>query len=259
MKKLILDFDGTIVSIKRRAEAYRKSLIYSLAEKTGLDIKYVEKDLNRAKRKVLKNPAEYGWVVNGYVSAFGDEDPYIVYTSSALLLYKSNDIYRFCSHDEFNNFLNSVFSNSVGNMPYKISNRDKKVLEKLKNVADITIVSNSKSSRIEKALDEAGLDIEVIGDAKKMFVDENFDKINRYLDVDGLKIELRRPYYYNTLNRIGGEIVVGDVFSFDLALPYYLGMEIVLKENYYTPRWSKNFVNSKGKVIRRLDELLGFI
>ncbi len=53
--------------------------------------------------------------------------------------------------------------------------------------------------------------------------------------------------------------VVGDVLSLDLALPYFLGMEIVLMENPYTPEWSRDFVRQKGRVISELSQLLDFL
>jgi len=102
-----------------------------------------------------------------------------------------------------------------------------------------------------------GLEIETIGNAKKVFVDTNFDKVNRHLNIiNKYKIELRRPYYYDILSKIDGrKVVVGDIFSIDLALPKELGIPIILKKNYYTPMWSRMYVGIVGEVVNDMEQL----
>lgn len=257
----IIDFDGTAASNIKQARYFRKDVILKLSERTGLNIDQVTKDFNYSRRKVLRKPWEDGWLVKGYKTAFADEDYYTLYSAAAKDLYRSKPVYQFCKDfNDYYDFLRNLIHNSMKNVDSKISHDSKESLQKIMNVVDVVIVSSGSAPRIKKALNNADLKINLISEAKKMVIDPTFDKIDMYLAVGDRKIVIRRPNYYEILNRIEGKkTVVGDVFSLDLSLPYYLGINIVLKENPYTPKWSKDFVKSKGKVIKKLSQLLDFI
>ncbi|HLC59054.1 MAG TPA: hypothetical protein VJH34_00850 [archaeon] len=254
---LIMDFDGTLVSMRNKSLEYRKTIIEELSLWTGLNYEAVEKDFNYGRELVLKNPTEYGWNVNGYKSFFGDEDPFVLYTSAADAMNRNLPAYKIMKNDDFMERIDRIFHTVTNHERPPISKKTKKALEKLLDMYDVTIVSGSSNESIKKCLDDAGLEIETIGNAKKVFVDTNFDKVNRHLNIiNKYKIELRRPYYYDILSKIDGrKVVVGDIFSIDLALPKELGIPIILKKNYYTPMWSRMYVGIVGEVVNDMEQL----
>ncbi len=263
---LILDFDGVMSSIMYSGHVYKEALIYNLSLKTGMSVDWIVKEFKRARSKVLQKPWEYGWLEGGYRVTLGDEDPYVLNSSAAEELYRSNPDYRFCGFDEYNRFLDDVFHDSATKVGSRIDSGTADAVKKISEKTSVTIVSNGSRERICSALDEAGLSLDVHERTNKMIVRPEFDRVDRHLQVDSLrKIELRRPHYYEALQKLKGEgsfsdmTVVGDVLSLDLALPYHLGMNIVLKENPYTPAWSKRFVSRRGHVIGSLSQLLDFI
>ncbi len=260
MKTLILDFDGTIAAIEEHTEAFKESLINGLSEKTGLRSSRVKKDFKDGEKKVIENRSEYGLVINGFTVAVADEDPYILYRSVAEALYKHYESYRFCGFGDFRNvFIEKAF-NDVSPMPSSITRSTANILEDLAKKTNLIIVSNANKDRIRKALMEAGLNIPFIGKAGKTFIDPAFKKVGRRIEVGGFNIDIRRPRYYKILESIGGrKTVVGDVFSMDLSVPHRMGIDIMLKENSYTPDWSKDFVASEGRLVGSLGELLDFL
>ncbi len=264
--KLILDYDGVMSQIVQSGEAYRETLVHRLSMKAGLMIDSVVREFNRTMEKIMRKPWKYGCLVNGQCTAFGDEDPYMMCVSAAEALYNKNPDYRFCDNEAYQRFLEGLAHESAASACPGVDGGVKEAIEELSGRADISVVSGGRRERICSALEAAGIELNVCGRTDKMKVDTGFDRVKRYLWVDyAKKIELRRPDYYEILQSLRGDgsfsdmTVVGDVLSLDLALPCALGMKVVLKENPYTPGWSKEFVSQNGHVIGNLSQMTELI
>jgi hypothetical protein len=84
--KLLSDFDGVWTEPFAEGSAQGEILEQRLAEwATGADAANTRAWIAAARKAALADPTRYGWASNGRISAFGDEDPFIVH--SALLHY----------------------------------------------------------------------------------------------------------------------------------------------------------------------------
>ena len=120
------------------------------------------------------------------------------------------------------------------------------------------VITNGGTDKVKRMLGEIDVNIPVYGDAEKFAVDKEWDNIPEKLQIGRKCIFLRRAKYFNILQEIkGGKIVIGDVFSMDLSLPYSIGIPIVLVKTSYTPSWAEKFVKKNGKVVKSLLEALG--
>ena len=89
---------------------------------------------------------------------------------------------------------------------------------------EVVIVSNSGTERIRQLLGGAGIEaredpgpghLRIRGSARKFLLSD----APRHLDVGDYRIPLDRPHYEQILLEERPDVVVGDVFSLDLALP----------------------------------------
>jgi hypothetical protein len=94
--------------------------------------------------------------------------------------------------------------------------------------------------------------------------------VPRHFDVGGYRVATDRPHYEQILVDERPDVIVGDVFSLDLALPLELvrrnpaafgSPRIVLRVRPYTPAWSANYIlqharrDARCAVIDRLELL----
>lgn len=260
-KTVVLDFDGVFTDPVDPAEEVRQDLINNLSDLSGISRKKISEIYGRTKKRILKRPYEYGWVVGGYIAAFSDEDPFVIISSTLFEMARENPVYEDSIAKKyrmsFGEFCNMRFNEVTKNAPPCFRKNVRKALEKLTSDNDVFVVSNSETDKIERMLKEIDVEIPVYGDAKKYVIDLGWDCVDRSMDIGRYSVMLRRPYYYGVLQKVRGEktLVVGDGFSLDLSLPYQLGMRIVLKENNYTPSWSKKFVKRNGYVAKDLMKL----
>jgi hypothetical protein len=138
------------------------------------------------------------------------------------------------------------------------------------------IVSNSSTGRILGILEKSGISayshgetpksgaVRVRGDARKFELSTNPSVFHA-----GRPVDIARPKFEALLREERPDVAVGDVFSFDLALPCALrlrgepgfeGLHAVLRRRPYTPAWPTAYLASEPRlawsVIDRLEELL---
>ena len=101
---VILDFDGVFTDPVPHAKKIKDVLIYSLSELTNIERETISNDFEYARKKVPENPVKYGWKVNRQITAFGDEDPYILNVASVELMAEKNQIYKKRILDEIGGF-----------------------------------------------------------------------------------------------------------------------------------------------------------
>jgi hypothetical protein len=143
---------------------------------------------------------------------------------------------------------------------------------------EVVVVSNSGTERICQMLSGVGLkpvpheagvtsSLRVRGGARKFWLGDQSD----CLVAGPYAVEVDRPLYRQILEEEKPDIVVGDVFSLDLALPVALAsqrqaglaeLRAILRRRPYTPKWSQEFLlhgipeEVNRGIIDRMDELL---
>jgi len=283
--KLISDFDGIWTNQAKEAEYVWNFILNYLSELTSESKNFVSDTLSACKKEMNGTPELYGWYNNGAVACYYNEDPFgdnnaifdyinktglsddTAYHKSLKhirdsILKKYNSLADF-SQDCF--FLATTKFKEEGKLS-PVSDAAEVVQKINSSGTEIIIVSNSKTKKIEHVFEKAGIKaspehgsvVRVRGDAMKFVLDNSFNEVPEYLNInDKFSVPLRRKSYYEILKEEKPDIVIGDVFSLDLSLPLYLrlnrkefsNLKVVQRVQTYTPYWVKNFLgreNLKG-------------
>ncbi len=251
----IFDFDGTLTDPFPHANAMGKMMVEILVGK-GIPEDRVRGDISEIRNRILTNPNNYPWIINDIPGCYGDEDPFVVNNVTAQELLKTDHIYRevFGSPGELSAISYRI---ATKDMPSHLRQDTIKALKRLlDNGMGVYVVTNGGTTKVKRMIGEIDVGIPVYGDARKFKVDMDWEEIPQKIEIAGLPVYLRRKEYYTILKKIEGhKIVVGDVFSMDLSLPYTIGVPIVLLRTEYTPLWAEEFVRENGTVIESLLEL----
>ncbi|MCC6866550.1 MAG: hypothetical protein IT280_10370 [Ignavibacteria bacterium] len=281
--KLISDFDGVWTNQDAEAEFVWNYIINAVAGLTGFTPNEVDNLLNKCKQEMNNTPYEFGWFNNNYLSVYYQEDPfgdnnaifdYIDRTSSkqSISHFKQNiaaikEAVNKKAKMSLAEFSNDCFIKSTSQ--FKLEGKLKpvetagEIISKLnKNGIEITVVSNSKTEKIEHLFRKTGHKMSnerdivkgrliAVGDAKKFIIDTEFKDVPEFFEIQGnFKVNLRRKNYYNILLKEKPDYVIGDVFSLDLALPLYLrlnnpqfsNLKVIQKVQKHTPDWVKKYL-----------------
>jgi phosphoglycolate phosphatase-like HAD superfamily hydrolase len=249
MDKLFLDFDGTLTNVDIEAQNFIPGFLEGVRK--TLDIKTGEfmNEWIRLREHILSNPQIYGWSFNGKIIAPAYSDPYVLSTTIAQEMIK-----KYNYPDD--KFLFSLFKENYAKTGTAFRPGAKDFLNALKEKYDMYIITNSSTDSVQKKLDTLGVDIPIIGNAKKYELDNSLENVPESVDKDfGRPIYLRRKKYYDILKSFGnvsGVPVIGDIYELDLALPQHLGMDPVLIYGQQT--WSKeqNAVEKKADTLEGL-------
>ena len=253
----IFDFDGTLTNPFPHADAMREIMIKILVSK-GISEYKVRQDIEKIRNRILKQPEKHPWIIRGIPACFANEDPFVVNNVTAQELSKIDTIYGnlIKSAEQLSG---EAYRKATQHMPPYFRDDVSPVLKEiLKKGNRAYVITNGGTDKVKRMLGEIDVNIPVYGDAEKFAVDKEWDNIPEKLQIGRKCIFLRRAKYFNILQEIkGGKIVIGDVFSMDLSLPYSIGIPIVLVKTSYTPSWAEKFVKKNGKVVKSLLEALG--
>ena len=259
--KIVSDFDGVLTDQTEEAERMLEIFCEELSTLTEQSEQNIKVLVNGALRELQKNPHQNGWFSKNLLTAFTNEDYFIRNNAIGSRL----DFWVADGHQELKNLKTKIsshgFSDFIQLMQWAyeemVNETQKGKFKPIDNVAtgvlrrllswgaEVTVVSNSGTQRIVDLLLNAGLDahdaleepeakLKVRGGAAKYELGtnpENF-KIGNYT------IQTDRPSYLKILMEEKPQVVIGDVFSLDLALPLQLGgIKLILRTRPYTPTW----------------------
>lgn len=270
--KIITDFDGTLTSIQYEFQLQRDILFNIFKEIFGSDIEIFQKLWDHASAVVEINSADYGWLNNGRISAYSDEDLFINLSSTVTWIenwlktdeagyeavrerLKDQD-YPFSHHAEKSHQEIDCAELSAFNCPEPGAVSTINTL--LDQDCEVVVVSNSPASRIIEKLDTVGLKpvdhednpsarFRVRGHANKFVLDDQPENI----EINGRIVDVARSSYRDIIEQERPQAIIGDVFSLDLALPQamcvaspnlYEGMQLYLRTRTYTPQWAINCI-----------------
>jgi phosphoglycolate phosphatase-like HAD superfamily hydrolase len=260
--KILSDFDGVWTDQAIEAECVKLFLAAEAARLAGVPANQALAEFRAFEVRVLERPERYGWAPDGRITAYVDEDLFCVANAVAALIAEGEDRttrrYRSAildgGFDSVPAFADRCFLSATANYreqhPPALVPGAKEHLEAIGAAgAQIVVVSNSPADKIIRWFRAVGVDageseghlLRVRGAAGKQTLGESDDK----MEVAGRCISVDRPLYRAVLREERPDLVIGDVFSLDLALPHVLrerGAEgaprtLVLRGHSHTPDW----------------------
>lgn len=300
--KILSDFDGVWTDPGPEAEAVRRLWIERTAELSGIDEDRVDADLRHLAAVALARPGEHGWAPNGRISAFADEDPLILGNAVADLMRRWGEgdgprdgedaeiatrcaryvaAIRAAGHESIDAYANDLFGEGTSGFRAKHGSALRPgaleaALGLLERGIELVVVSNSTSEKILAWFEAAGIPArdaksEDPGDDPRVVVRGSAGKFvlgpdDEQIECGGRRIYVDRPMYRDVLRLEAPDLVLGDVFSLDLALPHalrragvsYAPQTLVLARRDYTPAWAgvERAGGAIDRVVDGLDELL---
>jgi len=262
--KILSDFDGVWTDPFEEAGAVRALLIARAAQLAGVELPGAEADFERFAGRVLDRPERHGWAPDGRITAYVDEDPFCLPNAVASWLGSSEgradataERYRRAIEETglaLNEFGDRCFHDAT--LAYRergsggLLPGSRAVVAALREAgAELVVVSNSSSDKVIAWFEAAGVDareqaggeLRVRGSAAKFALGPGEDA----LQVGQRQVLVDRPRYREVLAEEAPQIVIGDVFSLDLALPEQMRRErhpsaaqtLVLRRQSHTPAW----------------------
>lgn len=267
--KLVSDFDGVWTLPDDEARAQGEVLDAALAGWLPEPERAAGAEwIRSARAAALRTPERYGWAIDGRVSAFADEDPFVrhsaflhyvsVHAAEDPMAAKLAAAARANGHEGLDALGGWSHAEGVRRVaatrgPGILPDSAAAGHAMLDAGVEIAVVSNSGTDKLAAWFAHAGVPARVHpeqasgalrlrGSARKFILDSGRRDV---LELGGVPFETARPSYEAVLRDEVPGAVVGDVFSLDLALPLALkrrekafaGMRLFWLIRDYTPRW----------------------
>lgn len=263
--KILSDFDGVWTDQAVEAECVRRFAIDALAAASGAPRAQVEADYAAFAREVGGAPGEHGWAPDGRISAYVDEDPLcecsaicrLIETSTDATPRRHREAILAAGHASLAAFGEHCFHGGTARFraehPPCIVPGAREMLAALHEAgAEVVVVSNSATEKLIAFFAAAGIhavdhegdttgELRVRGAAGKWFLGED----DRAIAVGARRVHVDRPRYRAVIADERPALVIGDVFSLDLALPHVMRTDgdaaaprvLALRRHAHTPRW----------------------
>jgi phosphoglycolate phosphatase-like HAD superfamily hydrolase len=260
--KILSDFDGVWTNQALEAEQVKLFLTAEAARLAGVKPETALAHFREYETQVRNTPERYGWAPDGRITAYVDEDPFCVPNSIAVYVEEGAEAhtraYREAVLDSgyasLTAFADYCFMTAAGQYreqhPPALVPGTAEVLHELHGLgAEVLVVSNSPAEKIigwftavgADAGTSAEHDLHVRGRAGK----QTLGPTDESIEVGGRRIFIDRPSYVNVIEEEDPDLIIGDVFSLDLALPHVLRTRgnpkaprtLVLRRHDHTPDW----------------------
>jgi len=258
--KILSDFDGVWTDPAHEAAQVRSLFVRELGRLAGIDLEEAEAEVGAIQETVLAAPEKYGWCVRGQLTAYVDEDPFCLPNTVGSVLGSSGDTRHVRlreavlagGHASTEDFANHCFFEASTSYrrdhPPALVDGACEVYEALMELGvELVVVSNSPPEKIEGWFGAVGARIDhdrfrVRGKAGKHELADEPET----LQAAGRTVRVDRPLYRRVLEEEAPDLVIGDVFSLDLALPYWLEAKglaggtdtTILRRQAHTPAWT---------------------
>lgn len=262
--KIVSDFDGVLTDQTEEGARVLEIFGEMWAALSDISPKEVSALVDKGLREMELEPFGNGWRVKGRLTAFANEDLFIRNNGLAAWMDEhagkpALQALRLRGVESFMKLAQLAYEKMVSESqaaPKKpMDQQAKEVFDQfLRAGHQVVVVSNSSTSRILDMFHAVGIEakdhaqdptarIRVRGGAAKFElgdVSEGF-KLGNYF------LETSRPRYAAILREEKPDAVIGDVFSLDLALPYFLAnsekslppVKLFLRLRPYTPSWAR--------------------
>jgi hypothetical protein len=282
--KLLSDFDGVwtdpLAEARAQAELVDRDLVAWAPEALR---GHVVTWLANARARVRAEPTRWGWLSNGALSAYADEDPFVLENALLLFIARAADgdaiarslrdgvLARHASLDAYGGSAHgrAVEQVAASRGPEILADASDAAREWLAAGGEIVVVSNSTADKLARWFSHAQLPftlhpeqragaIRLRGDAKKFVLDPGSAAP---LMLERTEFAVGRPAYEALLRAEAPAAVVGDVFSLDLAMPLALRRrERAFRElrlfwlmRDYAPAWLRELISRAAPEIERVE------
>ncbi|MCB9418972.1 MAG: hypothetical protein H6667_04170 [Ardenticatenaceae bacterium] len=263
MLKVIIDFDGTLTAEEEQAALLREAMLTTLAEEIiHMPRAQLAADYQATRARLLQNPQQYHWDVNGLIASYCDEGAFILNTTTVQTLLKENESYFQAvtaafpnpEYDPVIDCVNMLFHRHTAELPLLFRPAAQPVLAEL--VAhpqrQPIILTNSLGDKVARHLAALGFgdEVAILGDTRQYdmapdweqtFVHPTLGDLQIWPVAGQYPIDLRRPAYYKALRQAAADgsqlAVVADTFSLPGAMPLLMGIPFLLTRTTYTPDW----------------------
>ncbi|MBU1239088.1 hypothetical protein KJ865_05200 [Myxococcota bacterium] len=265
--KFLVDFDGVWTELSGQARAVDEAREQGLARITEWPLREIRLVMAQVQAELDLHPAAHGWRDHGRITAFSDEDPFLTHNSlCAAIQILAEEGHPRCLHlyealrkggYENTNELGSELFHEGSAAYLKASGHALlpeavDSLSALLRVADVVFCSNFSTDAIAATWRRYGFSagqtpwggrLTLRGNAQKHVLTGDPGTCEAY---NGRSTAVDRGHYLAILEEERPDVVVGDVFSLDLALPlvlkrskpHFKNMVCLLKITRYTPPWS---------------------
>jgi hypothetical protein len=264
---VIADWDGTFTVMSKEAVGYLDNYLVAFSKRSELSLGFLVPLVEKLRYEIAADDHRMMFV-NNLPTGRANVSPYdlnrAVFTdlieilraraSGVLPSVAGVDDYLHSLHKEAHHFT------SLHCYP-----ESRAAISCLNEQFNLVFATSSGTEKVRSNLESFGLDVEVFGDAKKYSVDPTFTEVPEFLPFSGIEVLLRRRKYYSVLKFLEQErgfspsetVVVGDIFSHDLALPVQLGYGVVLQDNSTVIDVERSFLRShpRGWLVKDLDHL----
>lgn len=258
--KILSDFDGVWTEADLEAAALHRQLVESCAALLQLDQPSVEADLAAFRRDVQAEPHAFGWAPDGRISAFSDEDPLCEIAGLCALVaaatagqarrYREAIETRWATVQEFaEHGFQTAMARFRAEHPPSIAHDARAQLQAVTDAgAHVVVVSNSEPGKLSAWFGAVGIDagegpgheLRIRGSAGKQVLGGDST-----IDVSGRRVHVDRPRYREAIEQERPTLVIGDIFSLDLALPHAMREDghpaaprmLALRRHRHTPAW----------------------
>ncbi|QDU67996.1 hypothetical protein [Engelhardtia mirabilis] len=260
--KILSDFDGVWTDQAIEAESVRLYMVAEAARLAAMPANRALAHFAEFERCTRSRPREFGWAPDGRITAYVDEDPFCIANSIAAYLSQAEGEVesRFRGaildggYETVTAFADHCFLTATANYrtlhPPALVPETKAVIDALAARGDdVVVVSNSAPDKLIGWFRACGIDageadhhaLRIRGSAGKFILGES----DQSIEVGGRRIHVDRPKYRAIIAEETPDLIIGDVFSLDLALPHVMRSEdapgaprsLVLRRHDHTPDW----------------------
>lgn len=280
--RILSDFDGVWTDQQDEARFAQVWLANEVASLIGCAVEEALGDFDAFYALSMGEPGQNGWAPDGRITGFVDEDPALSTGSVAYWLEQGGEYrvgatcraeawrsgLRGAGYASIEDFASSHFHPAMN--AFRLE-RGHALVEGASEIVDrilsegheLVFVSNSPVEKLREMLGAEGIAsgdrIRVLGDAKKWLIRNDDPRVN----VDGREVHMDRPHYEAILLEVQPDLVVGDVASFDLALPAYMrwqgrlsaDLRLVLRRSANSSKWALAQAASTD-ALRLVDEIV---
>jgi hypothetical protein len=265
IRLLIADFDGSMTDAWAEGRGFVAGYKVAIQILTGLDEGTFKALHDGFTAAMTADPHLYG-VLNEdkIVTAPAVVDPYLFMQTIARLIFDREG--RFVNPIDRKNVIEYMFVSNyakTSTVP-RLGAPEFMRAASEHGFADFCIVTNARTRSVQKKLTHMGIDADttsLYGDAQKFKIGPVVDVPER-INILGENpnghvrwVYPGRIKYYELLNRLReyhglqwSEVcIVGDIFELDLALPFFLGCQVVLLVNDHTPQYEIDWLYRNGE------------
>jgi phosphoglycolate phosphatase-like HAD superfamily hydrolase len=282
--KILSDFDGVWTDQALEAQSVWLYMVAEVARLARVPSNTALAEFAAFERMARSRPSEFGWAPDGRITAYIDEDPFCVANSIAAYLDQADGEreahYRQGvldgGHGSLGAFADHCFHTATQNYrslhpPALVPDAAEALAALHAKQIEVVVVSNSEPAKLIDWFRAAGVDagearhhaLRVRGSAGKFVLGRS----DASIAVGGRRIHVDRPKYRTIIEEEQPDLVIGDVFSLDLALPHAMRSEgaagapaqLVLRVHDHTPDWIRS-TRADGAIDHLVDsvnELLG--